>query len=134
MDLATSQCLLFGCLLVFYLPIQSNLAAAAELKSIYGVVDGTAYLPCNITPPMRNDSVRLVLWYKDSKPQPVYSFDSRFSTVKHWSEDQSFGPRTYFRDSSVPAQLIISHIEASFLSFSRIGNKSRKAVVNSFFR
>ena len=37
------------------------------------------------------------LRYKDESPQPVYSFDARFSTVKHWSEDPDFGPRAYFR-------------------------------------
>ncbi len=60
---------------------------------------------------MVGDAARLVLWYKNESPQPVYSFDARFSTVKHWSEDAAFGPRTYFRDSSKPAQLIISSVQ-----------------------
>ena len=87
--------------------------AAAELKvhQVYAVATGAAHLPCNIRPQDPRDGARLVLWYKDKSPHPVYSFDARFSTVKHWSEDPTFGPRTYFRDSSEPAQLIISDVQ-----------------------
>ena len=37
--------------------------------------------------------------------------DFRFTTVKHWSEDQNFSPRAYFRDTTDPAQLIISNVD-----------------------
>ena len=47
------------------------------LKEVYGVVSGSAHLPCNITSPTPGDSARLVLWYKDESPQPVYSLDAR---------------------------------------------------------
>ena len=77
---------------------------------IYSVASGYAHLPCNITPPI-DDGVRLVLWYKDKNPQPVYSFDARFSVIKHWSEDREFQARASFRDSSKPAQLIISNVQ-----------------------
>ena len=50
--------------------------------------------PCDISPREEGDSASLVLWYKNGSPQPVYSFDARFSTVKHWSEDPTFGPRS----------------------------------------
>ena len=48
-----------------------------DLKEVYGVVTGSAHLPCNVTSPTPGDSPRLVLWYKDDKPQPVYSLDAR---------------------------------------------------------
>ena len=48
-----------------------------DLKEVYGVVSGSAHLPCNVTSPTPGDSPRLVLWYKDDKPQPVYSLDAR---------------------------------------------------------
>ena len=48
-----------------------------DLKEVYGVVSGSAHLPCNVTAPTPGDSPRLVLWYKDDKPQPVYSLDAR---------------------------------------------------------
>ena len=46
---------------------------------VFSVVSGSAALPCNITPPEGgNDAARLILWYKDTDPQPVYSFDNRY--------------------------------------------------------
>ena len=54
---------------------------------IYSVVSGSAHLPCNVSPPQgSNDEPRLILWYKDSDPQPVYSFDNRYTNPKHWSQ------------------------------------------------
>ena len=63
------------------------------VPEIYAVAGSSANLPCNLKPPDGKDTARLVLWYKNSDPQPVYSFDARFSTVKHWSEDPAFGAR-----------------------------------------
>ncbi len=57
-----------------------------ETKVIYSVVSGSAHLPCNMTPPekgLQNDGARLILWYKDSDPQPVYSFDNRQSILNN---------------------------------------------------
>jgi len=34
----------------------------------------------------------------------------RNATIKHWSEDRNFGPRSFFRHTTDPAQLIISTI------------------------
>ena len=58
------------------------------------------------------DGARLVLWYKDANPQPVYSFDARFLKPKHWSQDPNFGSRSFFRQGSdqAPAQLIVSGV------------------------
>ena len=58
---------------------------------IYSVVSGSAHLPCNVSPPQgSNDEPRLILWYKDSDPQPVYSFDNRYTNPKHWSQVRPF--------------------------------------------
>ena len=57
-----------------------------------------------------DDGARLVLWYKDSDPQPVYSFDARYLNPKHWSQDPNFGARSFFRHTADPAQLIISSV------------------------
>ena len=57
-----------------------------------------------------NDAARLVLWYKDSDPQPVYSFDNRYTKPKHWSQDPNFGSKAFFRHSVEPAQMIISSV------------------------
>ena len=66
-----------------------------------------------LQPPDGKDTARLVLWYKNKDPQPVYSFDARFSTVKHWSEDPAFGARSFFRDSVDPAELILRYLRNS---------------------
>ena len=80
-----------------------------EMTEVFSVVSGLAHLPCDLTPPnatILKDSPRLVLWYKNDNPQPIYSFDARFSTVKHWSEDRNFGPRSVFKTKNTnPAQL-----------------------------
>ena len=57
-----------------------------------------------------NDAARLVLWYKDSDPQPVYSFDNRYTKPKHWSQDPNFGSKAFFRHNVEPAQMIISSV------------------------
>lgn len=78
---------------------------------IYSVVSGSAHLPCNVSPPQgSSDEPRLILWYKDSDPQPVYSFDNRYTNPKHWSQDPKFGSRAFFRHSSESAQMIVSSV------------------------
>ena len=80
-----------------------------QMTEVFSVVSGLAHLPCDLTPPNATnskDTPRLVLWYKNDDPQPIYSFDARFSTVKHWSEDRNFGPRSVFKTKNTnPAQL-----------------------------
>ena len=66
-------------------------------KDLFSVVRGTAHLPCNLTAPTPGDGPRLVLWYKDGRPQPIYSYDARFSTIKRWSEFLDFRARAEFR-------------------------------------
>lgn len=39
--------------------------------AVYAVVKGSASLPCDMTPPQGNDSVLLVVWYKNDT-RPVY--------------------------------------------------------------
>ncbi|XP_023346166.1 uncharacterized protein LOC111715131, partial [Eurytemora carolleeae] len=76
----------------------------------WAVVGSASHLPCNITPPHIEDSVYLVLWYKDDNPQPVYSYDARGSTSKHWSENHQFGSRAIFRTNITPAQLVLTSV------------------------
>lgn len=53
---------------------------------VSAVVGGDAELPCDTRPPMRNDSLLLVVWYRDDNP--VYSYDSRVvGPTAHWSEE-----------------------------------------------
>jgi sidestep protein, putative len=41
------------------------------------VVRGKVALPCDVTAPTLDDSVALVLWYKDDALAPIYTLDAR---------------------------------------------------------
>jgi len=75
--------------------------AKETVEEVFSVVGASAALPCDIKPAAEEgesgDGPRLVLWYKDDSPHPVYSWDARFDHFKRWSEDKDFGPRAYFR-------------------------------------
>ncbi|KAK9702914.1 Immunoglobulin V-set domain [Popillia japonica] len=78
---------------------------------VQAIVRGTAQLPCDLTPPAPNDSVVLVVWYKDEHT-PIYSYDTRGShstTAKHW-QDGNLDTRAYFRIKTEPSILGISNI------------------------
>ena len=89
--------------------VSSVVSKNQGMTEVFSVVTGLAHLPCDLTPPKTTtpkDTPRLVLWYKNDDPQPIYSYDARFSTVKHWSEDRNFGPRSVFKTKNTnPAQL-----------------------------
>ncbi|XP_075166853.1 sidestep VIII isoform X3 [Haematobia irritans] len=57
-----------------------------------------ARLPCNVTPPLLDDRVALVIWYKVGLKTPIYSVDTResnFSHGTHWS-DEAYRERLSF--------------------------------------
>ncbi|XP_046810282.1 hemicentin-1 isoform X5 [Lucilia cuprina] len=57
------------------------------VESIFGTL---ARLPCNVTPPLQEDRVALVIWYKVGLKTPIYSVDTResnFSQGTHWSDE-----------------------------------------------
>jgi hypothetical protein len=41
------------------------------------VIRGKVALPCDITPPTPDDTVALILWYKDDALTPIFTMDSR---------------------------------------------------------
>lgn len=57
-----------------------NLNLTSILSSLLSVplfvaeaVQGThGHLPCNVTPPLAQDKVILVIWYKDELSKPIY--------------------------------------------------------------
>ncbi|XP_046401611.1 B-cell receptor CD22-like [Ischnura elegans] len=70
-------------------------------------------LPCDINPPDRGDSVYMVLWFKESDGEPLYSFDVRgrqFGQAKLWSAPSAFGTRAFFRTATTPAQLMVDDL------------------------
>uniref|UniRef100_T1JTY1 Ig-like domain-containing protein n=1 Tax=Tetranychus urticae TaxID=32264 RepID=T1JTY1_TETUR len=46
------------------------------------VVKGKVALPCDVTAPTSDDSVALVLWYKDDALAPIYTIDARKGTIE----------------------------------------------------
>lgn len=58
----------------------------------------------------------MVLWFKGSEGEPLYSFDVRnrqFNQAKLWSLPTAFGNRAFFRTASHPAQLLVDDIQMS---------------------
>ncbi|GAB0098066.1 IGv domain-containing protein [Sergentomyia squamirostris] len=73
-------------------------------------------LPCNVTPPIDDDKVILVIWYKDGLTTPIYSFDVRTSKLEkgsHWVDEKNFGRRAYFQAAVQPASLTIESTKSS---------------------
>uniref|UniRef100_A0A1B0GM10 Ig-like domain-containing protein n=1 Tax=Phlebotomus papatasi TaxID=29031 RepID=A0A1B0GM10_PHLPP len=75
-----------------------------------------ARLPCNITPPVPDDKITLVIWYKDGYVTPIYSFDARGSHLdggSHWSDDTSIAGRGIFQAKTKPAILALQSSRSS---------------------
>ncbi|XP_042228361.1 nephrin-like isoform X2 [Homarus americanus] len=74
------------------------------------VAGKTAVLPCNITT-KTDDSVHLVLWYRDHVPTPIYSYDVRsgaYSKPKEWADPELLGERAHFSMTTNPAALVLN--------------------------
>ena len=84
------------------------------MKNVDAVIGGKAELPCDIYPSDKLDDVYLVLWYRDVAGKPLYSFDVRSNDPndgKHWSAQEPFGGRAYFKAESNTSYLLISDVE-----------------------
>uniref|UniRef100_A0A1B6DTE2 Ig-like domain-containing protein n=1 Tax=Clastoptera arizonana TaxID=38151 RepID=A0A1B6DTE2_9HEMI len=91
-----------------------NSFAQGPAIEVQAILNGSARLPCDTTPPLTNDSVLLVVWYQNDV-KPVYSYDLRGKNAgkpNHWKDD-ILGNRAYFRTVSEPATLSIENIRES---------------------
>ncbi|KAG7305687.1 hypothetical protein JYU34_009801 [Plutella xylostella] len=94
----------------------NTIMAGSSLSSVPGtvtrvaaVVGGDAQLPCDARPPQRNDSLLLVVWYRDDNP--VYSYDTRVpGPTAHWSEE-AMSERARWLGSPTSA-LLVRSVEA----------------------
>ncbi|GFQ93856.1 ig-like domain-containing protein [Trichonephila clavata] len=76
-------------------------------QTLVGVAGSTLDLPCNITAPTPDDSVALVLWYKDESTTPLYSLDARrglLDQARHAASDLLNG-RAYLSITHRPSTL-----------------------------
>ncbi|XP_078033880.1 motor axon guidance molcule sidestep [Augochlora pura] len=72
----------------------------SPLRLVWASEGEEVELPCDITPPTPNDTVNMVLWFKDSEGIPLYSLDARsgnISSAVHWAVSDDLGKRTYFQ-------------------------------------
>ncbi|KAK7862971.1 hypothetical protein R5R35_002031 [Gryllus longicercus] len=84
------------------------------INEITSVVGGTALLPCDIVPPLPNDSVILVIWFKN-EVTPIYSYDIRgkhSELASHWRDRELLQQRGYFRTITEPATLALDDVRA----------------------
>ncbi|KAL1441314.1 hypothetical protein MTO96_008726 [Rhipicephalus appendiculatus] len=77
------------------------------------VIRGKVALPCDITPPSADDTVALVLWYKDEGPAPIYTLDARRGHVDQARQSavSELGARAYFNMMNRPAFLQLDPVE-----------------------
>ncbi|XP_053205304.1 uncharacterized protein LOC128389701 isoform X2 [Panonychus citri] len=77
------------------------------------VVKGKVALPCDVTAPTPDDSVALVLWYKDDALAPIYTIDARKGTIEQARTltSPSLEGRAYFNLHNRPAFLQIDPIK-----------------------
>ncbi|KAL3285863.1 hypothetical protein HHI36_000384, partial [Cryptolaemus montrouzieri] len=81
------------------------------VTSVQAMVKGTALLPCDLSSPVPNDSVLLVVWYKNEHT-PIYSYDTRgphSKLAKHWQE-RNLDTRAFFRTMTEPATLSLDSV------------------------
>ncbi|XP_023221563.1 hemicentin-2-like [Centruroides sculpturatus] len=77
------------------------------------VVRGKVALPCDISPPSADDSVALILWYKDEAPTPIYTLDARYGKIEQARQSSSseLENRAYFNMINRPAFLQLDPVE-----------------------
>ena len=108
---------------------------------MFTAVEGNSVeLPCNITPPIFTDRVRLVLYFRNDSAVPIYtwvsnqteqtkqtedanaalpnifSYDTRgqsHAEARHWSEEKILGGRAFFRGDLKPARLVIDNVKGT---------------------
>ncbi|KAK7083681.1 hypothetical protein SK128_018866, partial [Halocaridina rubra] len=80
---------------------------AAEVS---GVQNQEVHIPCQGYKNTPGESVLLILWYKDSIPVPIYSFDARTQNGRHWIDEVVLGDRSQF----------ISNVPEPYLRLQRI--------------
>ncbi|CAK1553340.1 unnamed protein product [Leptosia nina] len=93
-------------------PIMTLIVPTSDVQ---GVLGKKASLPCDIQPLHSDDAVVMVLWFKESDGEPLYSYDIRgrsYNQPKLWSSPLVFGNRAYFRGGATPAVLMIDNVMA----------------------
>nr|XP_027225660.1 hemicentin-2-like [Penaeus vannamei] len=83
----------------------------SPITSTVSVAGEASVLPCNISSPLRGDSVQLVLWYRDHVSTPIFSYDARsgvYSRPTEWADQELLGSRAHFSVTTTPAALVLN--------------------------
>ncbi|XP_063835290.1 nephrin-like [Ostrinia nubilalis] len=104
--------LLVGLLLQYCVESQQEILIeeSAAIESLHAPTGGGVELPCDITPALPDDTVGLVIWYKQGHDTPIYSLDTREGRPSHWSDSSTLGVRATFRSDTLPAVLILTKL------------------------
>jgi hypothetical protein len=90
-----------------------HLCAAVVLK-VEAVLGKHGQLACNLTSDIRDDRVALVIWYKENKTTPIYSYDARDSNAVDSGShhrDKKVVEKYYFNTSTLnPAIFSIANL------------------------
>jgi len=85
------------------------------LSDVSAVAGFKAQIPCDIDPPIKDETVIMVFWYKDEKDgEPIYSMDARgrqIAQARLWSDPYVFGERAVMKTDVKPAELEIDPLE-----------------------
>ncbi|XP_060800752.1 nephrin [Amyelois transitella] len=82
----------------------SPVSVTGAITRVSAVVSGEAELPCDSRPPQRNDSMLLVVWYRDDNP--VYSYDTRVEGPSaHWTDEPFAGRARWLGSPNSALQL-----------------------------
>ncbi|KAG5322004.1 NCAM2 protein, partial [Acromyrmex heyeri] len=87
------------------------------ISDVSAVAGFKAKIPCDIDPPIKDETVIMVFWYKDEKDgEPIYSVDVRgrqIAQARLWSDPYVFGERAVMKTDIKPAELEIDPLEST---------------------
>ncbi|XP_045103585.1 nephrin-like [Portunus trituberculatus] len=84
----------------------------SPLTEVQAVEGDRVLLPCNLEPPLANDSIHLVLFYHDGGGTPIYSLDARSVSLEqasHWAETE-LGGRAYMELGAGKRGLVLEEV------------------------
>ncbi|XP_068217398.1 nephrin-like isoform X2 [Palaemon carinicauda] len=111
---------LVACIIMAFL----GLSSAVEIKQISvltvtGIKGGSAALPCDVSHP-RDDTIFLILWFRDNLTTPIYRFDDRSLArggKSHWFDEDKLGMRAVLDVTASSAHLRLTSLHMSDQGF-----------------
>ncbi|XP_046658181.1 nephrin-like isoform X2 [Homalodisca vitripennis] len=121
---------LLSCYMISSLYPNITLEEKVTVSDAEAVAGYRAGVPCDLSPPVADDSALLVIWYKNDMKKPIYSYDVRDTVAekaRHWSEVSVLSGRAVFRPDTDPAQLTLNPVKAADVGMYRCRVDFRKS-------